>query len=673
MKSAAIALLVSTAFHVPPAFAKDVADADSSEIIVKGQLVTAEEAAWSTTTLDNKDIRKESVSDFDELLKFVPGMAVRDLGLGGVANNIVIRGFGGGGHGGDLGAVIDGIPLNEAMSHADGYIDLNILVPIEVEALTVYRGPVSALYGNYNRGGLLRIDTRKSGDYVNADVGGGSFETFDVQLAAGQGWDSGQFNAAAQIYTSDGYRPQSAQLRQTVSARLGFDLAPSVQLAIAGRYHHSDADSASYVTQAQFDTDPYGIDPHAQKDGAKKNFATGRADLSIALSPSLSLVSFAYMTEQDFTRWFTRPVSSAAWRQREESYDRRVFGAGSSLNGAIDADWAYSPITFAAGAELFREKTDFLFFDGSMNRVRTAPAANDRETRLNSVSAFAEAQIPFSSLFDVSLGLRADRFTGGCELVGPETGSDPCGKLKTTSQFSPKAGVRSKPADWLQLRANWSRGFALANNFVKYAVGGQTLEPNVFRQTEVGITLTPLDGIKLDVTAFRLNSAQEVRAVAPGLYENYGKTRRQGIEASAEWQASPAFRMRGVYGYVETEVRENGDSSLIGKSVAGVPVHTANIDATWSPIARWSLSANWRYVGSYQVNAANTLEADAYDTLDLSIAYSGSANSLDYQVYARVDNVTDSVYATSVSQIGGQTLLATGAPRTFRAGLKVTL
>ncbi len=66
---------------------------------------------------------------------------------------IVIRGFGNGGHGGDLGAVIDGIPLNEAMSHADGYVDLNVIIPLEIDSFTVLKGPVSALYGNYNRGG----------------------------------------------------------------------------------------------------------------------------------------------------------------------------------------------------------------------------------------------------------------------------------------------------------------------------------------------------------------------------------------------------------------------------------------------------------------------------------------------------------------------------------------
>lgn len=664
-------MLLATALFLPaPAYAEEAADADT--IVVKGQRIQAELSAWSTTTLDTADIRKQSVSDFDELLRFVPGMTVRDFGMGGVANGIVIRGFGNGGHGGDLGAVIDGIPLNEAMSHADGYVDLNIIVPLEVGAMTVYRGPVSALYGNYNRGGLLKIDTRKGGDYLNVDAGMGSFSTADLQLAGGRSGDGVQLNFAGQFLLSDGFRPNSDQERQTLAARLAFDVSPAINVAFSGRYHHADASSASYLTQEQFETDPYGMDANAMNDGAKKNFGTIRADVNLALSASTSLVTFAYLTRQDFTRWFSRPVNSTQWRQREESYERQIFGAGTSLNGSFDTAWTAAPISYVAGAELFRESTDFLFFDGLDNRRRMAPAANDRTTELNSVSAFAEVQAPMHRFLDVSLGLRADRFTGGCERRGPETGSDPCGDMNDVDRVSPKIGMRSEILPWLQLRAGWSEGFALPNNFVKYAVGGQALDANIFQQSEIGAKLSPIEGLALDVAAFRLSSTSEVRTVAPGLYENFGETLRKGVEGSIEWQMTPRLWLRSVYSYTQTEIQENADASLIGKAVAGVPNHAANIDATWSSIDKWSLAANWRYVGPYQVSAANTLRADAYDILDLALAYEGTA-PFAYRAYLRVENVADTRFATSVSVIAGQTVLAPGAPRAVRAGIQITL
>ncbi|MFA7441316.1 MAG: TonB-dependent receptor [Sphingomonadaceae bacterium] len=656
----------STAAHADAAY-----DVFADVIVVKGQLLQADRSAWSATTLDNADIRREAFADFDDLLRFVPGMTVRDFGMGGVANGIVIRGFGNGGHGGDLGAVLDGIPLNEAMSHADGYVDLNVIVPLEVANLTVFRGPVSALYGNYNRGGLVKIDSRKGGDYLHVDGSFGSFATADLQVATGHEWRGGRFNLAGQFYLTDGYRPHSDQERQTLSGRLAFDLSPAIQAAVSGRYHHADANSASYLTQEQFDADPRGIDPRTMNDGADKNFVMLRADVSAELSPAASLVTFAYGTRQDFTRWFSRPVGGDAWRQREETYDREIFGAGASINGSINAGWAADAFIYVVGAELFRESTDFLFFDGLDNRRRTAAAANDRTTKLNSISGFAEVQAPLHRLFNVSLGLRVDRFTGGCTPNGPETGTDPCGDLETVSRLSPKLGARSQLTPWLQLRASRAEGFALPNNFVKYSVGGQALDPNIFCQLEIGAKLTPVGGLTLDAAAFRLSSTGEVRTVAPGIYENFGKTLRKGIEGSAEWQVTPRLWLRSVYSYTTTKIRENANTGLIGKAVAGVPKHTANVDATWSPVDRWSLSANWRYVGKYQIDAMNLAQAKAYDTLDLSLAYEGVA-PFGYRAWLRVDNVADSNYATSVSIIGGERLLAPAAPRTVRGGVQIS-
>lgn len=659
-------LLAGAAFAAPTiALAEEIAIV--AEIEVKGEAVRAEDAAYSATTLGQDQIRKAQPGDFDELFRAVPGMAVRDFGLGGVANAIVIRGFGSGGHGGDLGAVIDGIPLNEAMSHADGYVDFNLVIPLEVDDLTVYRGPVSALYGNYNRGGLVRIETRKSGDYLQADAALGSFETRDLQLALGRALGGVRFNLAAQGTTTEGYRPRSDAERRTVAGRIAFELAPRIELALSGRLHEAEADSASYLTLAQFERDPYGIDPNVQNDGATKNFASLRVDLNTTVSDSAKLLTFAYLTRQDFTRWFTRPVGGGAWRQREESYDREVAGAGASLNGAMAT--RTGTFAYVAGVEAFRERTDYRFHDGVWRRVRVGPAGSDRRIELESLSAFGELNAPLTDRVAASLGLRGDRFTGGCERRGPETGSDPCGKLAAVSQLSPKIGLQVHAAPWLKLRASWATGFALPNGFVKYAAGGQALDPNIFRQTELGVTLRPHKTASLDLAAFRLTSSDETRTVSPGVYENFGKTVRRGVEASGEWRPTDRLSLRGVYGWTDTEITENADPRLVGKAVAGVPRRTATLDVAWSPVNDWTAEASLREVGGYPVDALNTVWADRYRTLDLTLAYA-APGPRPYRVYARVENLTDEAYAATVSVIGGETLAAPGSPRALRVGLQ---
>lgn len=637
------------------------------EVVVKGQLLGAEDAAFSAVALTEEVIREQAVADTDELFKLVPGMAVRDLQLGTVASSIVIRGFGGGGHGGDLGAVIDGIPLNEAMSHADGYVDLNVLIPLEIESFTVFRGPVSALFGNYSRGGLVNIQTRKSGDYAQMDLALASYDTLDLQSAYGsQIGKAQQLNVAAQLYHTDGFRPQSNTARGVFSGRWSAEVTPALDVAVSTRYLHAESDSASYLPLDRFHDDAKGMDPRVQNDGAEKEFLTLRADVNYRITEELKLLTFGYATRQDFTRWFSRPVDPTDWQQREETYDRGVYGAGTSLNGLTLLGSV--AMSYVAGVEMFRESTDFMFFDGLVRRQRVRPAQSDRETDLNSVSAFAEARAGVHRLASFSLGLRADRFTGGCEVRGVETGSDPCGSLQSAEHVSPKVGWHAHVTSWLQLRASWAEGFALPNGFVKYSIGEQPLDETIFRQTEIGMRLTGA-GAEFDVAAYRLSSDGEVRTVSPGVYENYGATLRRGVEASAKWTPDRRFELSAVYGLSDTEVRQNADTRLLGLAVPGVPDVSGSLGLTFRPATAWSIDAFWRYVGEYEVDALNSLQADSYDLLDLSVAYSASVAG-GYRLYARIENITDEKYATSVSIIGGQTLVAPGMPRALRAGIQ---
>ena len=653
-----------------PAAAGPATDAVTLDaILVKGQALDLRDNAFSTTRLTGAAIAEDRVSDIDALFRNVPGMTVRSIGYGAVASSTVIRGFGGGGHGGDLGVVLDGIPLNEANSHADGYVDVQVLVPLEIEDLTVYRGPVSALYGNFNRGGLVAFQTRKSGDYAEFDGSVGDFGTVDLQAALGLPiGDRQQLNVASQVFHTDSFRRQSQTDRRTAAMRYGIALGDRVDLALSARVHDADADGAARVTRAQFDVDPYGIDPRTLNDAAFKNFRTLRADLNVTLGPELRLLSFAYGTRQDFTRYFTRPVTATRFLQREETYDRRVTGAGSSLNGR--ALLAGRPLDFVVGVEAFDERTAFQFFDGLDNRRRVGAALNDRETTIESLSAFSEATWRAHRLLDLSLGARYDRFDGVCRRLGPEAGSDPCDTLETLDNVSPKIGARSQLVPWLQLRGSYSEGFGLPGGFTKYAPGAQSLDPNELEQVEIGALLTPWRDVSLDVVAYRIDSSEEIRTVSPGVFENFGATRRTGIEASARWQATATVEIGGVYGYADSEVTQNASTALLGNAVTGVPDHTGTLNVAWRPVESLRLDASYRHVGATWLDTANTRRGDGYDTLDVGASWQ-LRTRVPVRLYAGIDNVSDRVYATAASLSFGDELLTPGAPRFVRVGVQV--
>jgi outer membrane receptor protein involved in Fe transport len=652
----------------------------TQEIVIKGQGLQSARPTVSTTTVDPQQIRDQAITQPEELLRLVPGVVVRSLSLGGVVNTITIRGFSSGAHGGDLGMVLDGIPLNEAMSHADGYADLNVVVPLEIDRFQVFRGPVSALYGNFNRGGLIAIETRRGSGYSAVDASLGSFGTRDLQAVHGTRLGQGTLNLAAQLYRSDGYRPGFEHERGTLAGRYTLDVSARTKLSLSLRGHSGDWDSAGNVTQAQFSgADPYGRDPRVVGDGGRKRYASGRIDLDHQINDHLKLLTFVYGNTQDYTRFFTRPVNATpVWSQREETYDRSVTGAGFSLNGRTASAWA---LDYVVGMELYRESTYFQNYEGTQNRRRVNVAAYDRTYELDSVSAFGEVQARLTPSLRGSLGLRHDRFTGNCSRNGAETGADPCAALNDASRTTPKVGLRWSLSPELDLRASVAEGFALPPGAVKYAPGGGDVAPTVFRQFEVGTSVSLGRRLQADLAAYRIDSDNEVRTVSPGVFENFGTTRRDGVEASLRWRPFAGdlanLEVNGVYSRMKAVVTQNATAALVGNRVTGVPEDAATLGLAWRPDVGLGGTVEARHVGRYAVLADNSVFYPSYTTLDLGLQYSGLAPSAGpngrWRAYVKIENATDRLYATSTGITSGQQTYNVAAPRGVRAGVQIDL
>lgn len=663
-----MAAVVQAYLFVSTAHAESITLAQVQGVVVKGQAMPREASAASRTVIDADRVREALVDQPEQLLRQVPGVDVRNYNLGGVVNVIAMRGFGGGAHGGDLGMMIDGIPLNEAMSHSDGYADLNVIVPLEIERLEAFRGPVSALYGNFNRGGLVSVQSRRGGSYRQSDASVGSYGTLDLQAAAGAKLGDGQFNGALQLWRTGDFRPDSQYHRGTAAARYTLPLNAATSLSASARVHGGDWDSASYLLKGDFDAgNRRGKDARVRDDGGSKRFGSLRLDVEHAFSSELKLLGFAYGTRQDYTRFFTRPLNAGTWSQREETYDRGVSGAGINLNaeqhlGALTLAWV-------VGAETYRERTDYLFYEGLAARVRPAAATYDRRYRFDSASAFGEITAIVAPWFKPTMGLRHDRFDGGCSRAA-ETGGDPCATLNALTKTSPKFGLRSTLLPGLDLRASRSIGFALPPGVAKYAPGGAQLAPTEYRQNEWGLSLKR-SVVQLDLARYDMKSRNEVRTVSPGVFENFGSTRRKGSELALTLTPLDALELSLVAARTDAKVEQNANAALVGKRVTGVPQASATLGLAWRPAQGFGAALGWRWQDDIAVDAANTLVAGGFSTVDFSLHYQARPDQgLGWRVYLKVDNATDRIHASNLFVIGGQQMVAPGAPRSLRIGLQ---
>lgn len=686
--------------EIPPANAVAATDHIKKQItkfeplVIKGQVLTVSKHQPYTVHIFDKDfIAERQVSNLEQLFRETAGMEVRHLGYGSVASSINLRGFAGGGHGGDIGFVVDGIPLNEASSHADGYADMSVIVPLEINAMRIFKGPVSALYGNFNRAGVVMLETRRSGEYVELDVRGGSFGTVDLQAAAGGSLYGVDVNMAVQSFRSDGFRPQTDNERHTGALNIGYNFTDKTRLAIAGRAHVGEAKTASVVTQAQYDNRHsrkafYAKDPNVMNDSTDKDLYTLRGDLSHEFTPQMKAALFGYATTQTFRRSFTRLTNATTWQQREEEYDRDVIGFGLNINGKHNVlNW---PLTWTLGAERYEEGTLYKYADALDNGrftdttltggVNGGLGTLNRHLQTNYISLFAQTEWEINPYFRPSFGIRKDFIDGRCAQRGLETrtgANAECGRMQDFDITTPKLGFRSTL--WpklLEARVSLAEGFALPSDAAKFTPGVD-LKPIMLKQLELGLTFTPGSMWMFDIAHYQIDSRNEVALLNPLEldYVNIGKTKRTGTEAEVHFMPTDWFEATAAIAHFNSRITQSHQPHLIGVGITGVPKFMGTFTGTLRPLSGLSITLIGRVFGRYAINLPSATSPQefysGYETIDLIASYEPKYRpwNISQRYFIQIFNLTDHRYASSAGVTGGTRTYNPAAPLTVMGGI----
>jgi TonB family protein len=151
-----------------------------------------------------------------QLLQLAPSVFLsKDGGGDGHADGIFMRGFDAGdGEGVELST--NGVPINEAGNyHANGYGDLNFIIPELVLGLRVLEGPFDPRQGNFAVAGSADYDLGLAKRGLTAKVTYGAFNTSRLLLMWGPEGESQRTFAGADISHTDGF----GQNRESMHAR----------------------------------------------------------------------------------------------------------------------------------------------------------------------------------------------------------------------------------------------------------------------------------------------------------------------------------------------------------------------------------------------------------------------------------------------------------------------
>ena len=212
--------------------------------------------AQTATAIDISRLEDEPLFSVSDILRQSPGVSVkqgngpRDLGIS-IRGSNARNGFG------IRNIVIfdDGFPVTQP----DGLSRSDLIDPHAYIGVDVWRGPSSALFGNYATGGALNFRTWPGGkiDGISYGLDGGSFNYWNNYLQAGtktQRFEGGLFLSDVR---GDGYFGYSAFDTQTANLLLSYKLTRRDTITLKGINNELYTELPFRMSLDQFKENPF--------------------------------------------------------------------------------------------------------------------------------------------------------------------------------------------------------------------------------------------------------------------------------------------------------------------------------------------------------------------------------------------------------------------------------
>ncbi len=475
-----------------------------------------------------------------ELFRQAAGLEAHEQGQGpGFASDLSVRGFSSD-HSTDLALYIDGVPNNEPVNgHAEGYNDINLLMPQIVSGIDVVKGPTSALYGNFAFGGAVNVRTLNRFKGLDLTVGSGSFGLGQGSLVTGfdHGSTGGIF--AVSGYREDGWRPHSENQYGHVHAAIVREVSSRTTIDAS-----IDGYLTSYASPGFLDTAQYNAgQTHFVSnfgDGGFKRHAQERLSIRTFLGSSVEWRSTLYAQQGMWQFWLSSPpglggLTEGSGAQSRELDARYGFGGTSALSFAAQG----VDLTIGVDGRYTNAKYENYAEASTGIRVDSAPAVLASPAHQLSGGLFVQAGFDITKYARINLGARVDQLSSAVHQPHVAVSGDLLVNNYYDSQaskgiFSPKAGVLIRPFAGIGhsnfgVFANVSRGFRQTDG----VISDPTLPFVQVWDYEAGIKLDA-GGWALDATLFRMDVSNE-ESFDPALNSviGGGQSRRNGLDVSA--------------------------------------------------------------------------------------------------------------------------------------------
>lgn len=593
--AAAIALLPVSAF------------AQDATIIVTATGVAQKpvETGQAITVIDRSLIEKRQTTAVSDLLSTTPGVTVSRNGGLGQPTSVRIRGA----EGDQTLVLLDGVRMNDPSAVGGGF-DFGNLLSGNIDRIEVLRGPNSVPWGSQALGGVVNIVTARPtegfGAALDAEYGYSNSKKLTARVYGGTGavraslggayFDDDGISAFRFGTERDGYRQYAG------NARVEIDLSSNVSIDLRGSY----ADS-----RVGFDGFPPPLFSFADTTGYSTTKQTfGYAGLNAALFDGALKNRLAFTISDTRRASFSSATATPSlFKGRSERFEYQ--------GDATVAAWLRA---------VFGIENETTRFNNGTTTVSTGVTSGYAQLIANPADALT--------------------LTGGVRV-------DSHRSYGTKATFSANAAWRV--GSGTVLRASYGEGFKAPTLFQLFSNFGNTaLKPETAQSYDLGIEQTLIEGtLKIGATLFHRDTTNQIDffscfgVTAPvcasrpnGVYDNIARTRAQGVETFVELRPSRTLVLNANYTLTDAKNR------LTGIDLLRRPRHSVNANIDWTPRDWVSLGASFQTVSDSRDSDFRTFSPTSLDGYTLVGLRASVSLGQQFEVYGRVDNLTDTAYET---------------------------
>ncbi|NOR72449.1 MAG: TonB-dependent receptor [Mariprofundaceae bacterium] len=587
--------------------------------------------------------------------------------------------------------VIDGVPVFERT----GRVNINM---DDIESIKVIKGGASYLYGDDALAGAVIITTKRgakmAGGHVSAEAGSFGYK----RGVARAGFATDKFSGHVQLSRrdTDGYYFQGNSKADYFNGKLQYYASDSSDLTfgweVANRLKDSHG-TVEGVTQAAVDptsingrdyTRNYNVD-------LGKFYLTYANDISETSNLMLNVYQFSDNTKfrSDPIRYGLAPFPPYPAVTDPDAYAND--NDYKQIQRGLKGEWRSAGETTAWMGGVDVRDNSYDNFVSILEDHRTSPfggavvtagtVIEDNRTKERMYAGYGELKYRLLEKLTATVNGRFDHIKLNYEDYLPAAPAPNLSKSFNVGSW--RGGVNYDFSDSVSLYSNVSTGFRAPTIKQLFAgtisltgnvAANPDLKPEHAINYEIGLRgrLDIAGCLEWDIAAFQIDRKDYILNVAgqyalsgtTDQYQNIGGMRNRGVEVAVKSNQDQLFSMDVAYTFLDAKFTKYDNFNLLlgnryspahilvpynnsGNVVPRAPKNKLFLAANVKPVTGLTVTAEMLAQSSYFADEINQEKIGGHTIFDLIANYdfsTGSNNAINWNLFARVDNVLNRTY-----------------------------